>query len=410
MTHVNTVYKPHVLIAISSLLIGGTEIQTLSVVEVLVNAGYRVTVCCYYEYHELIVTQFEAAGAEVVRLRLQRCPSGSGFARFFKLMKSLVIYFKNINPEIVHVQYITPGLIPIVAARLAGIHTVLGTVHYAWNYTCGIKAKLLLKVAAQLCTAFICVSEGAERSWFVSSNVYNSELLCKSKHFTICNAVDTERVETIVMATDRLLVRKCYCIPDNAPVIGIVGRLDIQKGHSVILDALPSIMEKFPTCVLLVIGGGSEREQLQNKALCLGIDHSIRWIGECPQEEVFELYSVMDMLVMPSFSEGLPLTAVEAMAAHLPVIGTEVGGVPEVIDHGVTGYLVKPGDCLALAASIVKLLQDPALSHMLGKNGSAKAKEKHSIDRFSKLMLGAYQQFSTRRNHVTAATKSSLRM
>jgi glycosyltransferase involved in cell wall biosynthesis len=385
--------KTHVLIAIPSLLLGGTEIQTLSVVKVLIAAGYKVSVCCYYESADSVSAEYKAAGAEVVLMGLKRSRNGFGITAAATLLRSLMLLFREKAPAIVHAQYITPGLIPILAARLAGIETIFGTVHFAWTPAYGNKARLMLRTAARLCTAFFCVSRGAEMSWFGSGAVREPRNEDR-KHYTIHNAVDLAGIDAAVRSADRGRLREHYRIPDNVPVIGAVGRLDVQKGHSVLLDALAAVMRDVPNCLILIAGAGPERTKLEEKARHHGIDHAIRWAGSCPQQKVFELYSVMDMLVMPSASEGFGLSAAEAMAACLPVIGTGVGGLSEVIAHGVTGYLVRPGDSADLAAAIVELLRNPERGRALGKEGRARVEEKFSMPRFAETMLNAYERFS----------------
>ena len=116
--------KPsQVLICIPMLLVGGTEMQSLNLVRVLVSNGYQVTVCCYYEHEELMVSGFRSTGAKVILMNLKR--SGG----LFNLIRELMKLFRSSQPNIVHVQYVAPGLIPIIAAKLSGLRTVFSTVH-----------------------------------------------------------------------------------------------------------------------------------------------------------------------------------------------------------------------------------------------------------------------------------------
>jgi glycosyltransferase involved in cell wall biosynthesis len=386
-----------ILIAIPVLLLGGTEVQTLSVVRTLVATNYRVSVCCYYEFDDTVVKRFKTEGVEVILLGLSRSREKFGMTAILTLIQSLVALFRKQRPDIVHVQYLAPGLIPIIAARLAGVKTVFATVHIAGEAAYGGKAKFLLHCAARLCTAFICVSKGVEEFWFGDSMVLESNTnLGRRKHFTIYNSVETEKIRRIADATDRKALRQELGIPPDAPVIGIVGRLAEQKGHTLLLDAFATVVAQSPEVVLLVVGEGPLRPTLAEQADHLGIGRSVYWMGRQSQEEVFRLYATMDIFVMPSLYEGFGLTAAEAMAAGLPVIGTRVDGLSEIIADGETGILIPPGDINTLARSMLTLLWQPANRKVMGENGRRRVEQLFSSEEFGRSMITAYTAFASR--------------
>ncbi|MGD1074625.1 MAG: glycosyltransferase, partial [Thermodesulfovibrionales bacterium] len=220
----------HVVIAIPVLFVGGTEIQTLDLVKVLKSGGYQVSVCCYYEYDDSMVQEIQAAGARAILMGLDRTDG------LFHLARKLMGLFKELNPDIVHVQYIAPGLVPVVAARLSGISTVFATVHQP-GHVYGRKAKLLVRVAARLCSAFFCNSRAVEESWFGDSALFTSEDLDeRRRHFTVYNGVDIDQISEIVNAVDRNELKHSLGMGDN-PVVGIVARLRSEKGHTILLAA-----------------------------------------------------------------------------------------------------------------------------------------------------------------------------
>lgn len=379
-----TICKKTVFISMPVLLVGGTEVQTLSLLRTLTDAGYSVTVCCYYEYDQSMVDRFEKAGAKVHLMKYERAQG------LWYLAIGLIRLFREIKPDIIHVQYLAPGLLPIIASRLYGIKTVFATVHIAGSIAYGIKAKFLLRLAARFCTAFFCVSKGVEEFWFGSSKVFNPDkFILGRRHYTIYNAVETDRIVTTIKETNKARLKVSLGIGENT-VIGIVGRLAHQKGLAVMLDALFSIVQDFPDLILLVIGRGPDREGLEQKAKSLKIDRNIKWLGEKGQEEVFELYGIMDIFVMPSLYEGFGLTAAEAMAASLPVVATKVDGLTEVIEDGVTGLLVPPGDTSGLVDSIMRLLSDKELSTRMGQEGKRRIQELFSLEKFKTCWLAAY--------------------
>ena len=383
----------HVVIGLPVLLVGGTEVQTLSLVRVLLSGGYRVTVCCYYEFDEDVVLWFREAGAEILLLRLVRDRQQFGFGTMLHLVTSLFTMFRKIRPDIVHVQYLAPGLIPILAARLARVPAIITTVHIAGSIVYGKKAKMLLRIAALFCTRFICVSRGVEEFWFGDSEVFDPDNVNKGrKHFTVYNAIDTVAIANVVSAVDKYKMKEMLGIAGR-PVIGIVGRLAHQKGHTVLLDAMAEVIREFPTVVLMIIGEGPERQKLGEKASALNINKNILWMGAQTQNKVFEFYAIMDIFAMPSLYEGFGLTAAEAMAAGVAIVGTKVEGLSEVIEDGVSGYLVPVNDDRALAGALIQLLNNPALARSMGRNGHDRVSRLFSMERFRASMIGIYNTF-----------------
>lgn len=375
----------HVLIGTPVLLVGGTEAQIFSLAKTLISAGYKVSVCCYYEYDVEMVSRFKATGADVLLLKCDRAEG------LLHLAKELVRFFKEMKPAIVHIQYVAPGFIPIIAGRLAGIKIIFATVHqpgrvYGW------KAKFLLRTAAKLCTAFFCVSKSVEESWFGTSKLFDPQQQLKGKrdHYAIYNAVDIDRIATIARSVDRNELKRSLGLGDK-PVIGIVGRLRCEKGHALLLDSMVEVVNKIPEAMLVVVGDGPDRMSLELRAKSVGLEHNVLWIGQKPAEEVFRLYAIMDVAVVPSHFEGFGLAAAEAMAASLPVVASNVDGLSEIVEDGVTGYLVAAGDSSLLSKRIIALLQDTEKAKKLGQNGFARVKEKFSVDQYSRNILSLYE-------------------
>jgi len=386
--------RKQVLIATPVLLLGGTEIQMLSLVRVLSKAGHRVAICCYYESDQSVVAQFKEAGAEVFLLHLQRSNGRFGPLKIWKLIRELISTFNEYQPNIVHVQYLAPGLIPIVAARLAGVHSVFATVHIAGSIAYGLKAKLLLRTAAKLTTAFMCVSQGVEKFWFGDSNLFDPEKPRSHRnHFTIYNAIDFSRITEISRGVDRNELRNSFAVNDHL-VIGVVGRLTRQKGHTILLDALVEVVKKVQATMLFIIGDGPDKAQLQERAKRLGLDQYIKWFGALPQEEVFRLYTAMDVFVMPSLYEGFGLTAAEAMAVGLPVVGTRVDGLSEIINDGVTGYLLQVGDAHGLANALIDLLSNEEKRKTVGERGKERIQELFTMQHFVRSIISVYEHLS----------------
>lgn len=375
-----------VIIAIPVLLVGGTEMQTINLVRTLVDNCCDVTVCCYYDHEACMIAAMEGVGARVVLLGLSR---SSGL---WHLIRRLARFFSEHHPDIVHVQYIAPGLIPILAARFAGVSTIFATMHQPGR-TYGWKAKLLLRCAAWLSTVFFCNSLSVERSWFGWAVLFDPQNTAHSKHCTIYNAVDVEHISHIAEGTDRTLLRATLEL-GNQPVVGVVGRLRWEKGQSVLLEAIAVALRRVPSLQLLVVGDGPDRQELQIQAERLNITDNVRWLGQQNANEVFRLYSIMDVVVVPSIFEGFGLVAAEAMAAGRPVVGSEVDGLAEVIANHETGMLVPPQNADALSEALVSLIEFPETAAVMGSKGLRRVAAQFSFEKFSKHTIAAYAAYS----------------
>ena len=158
----------------------------------------------------------------------------------------------------------------------------------------------------------------------------------------------------------------------GAPTIVCVGRLSPEKGQTGLLRAFVRVCAKHPDAVLRMVGDGPDRDALQQLASELGIDGAVTFVGRLPEQETLAEIARADMLVLPSFMEGLPIVLMEAMALGVPVISSRVAGIPELVSEGKTGLLFAPSDWDELAQCIERLLSDEALGETLARNGKWK--------------------------------------
>lgn len=373
------------------LLAGGTEIHTLNLATALTAAGYKTTVCCYYEYDQDMVRRFEKTGSEVFLMKQKRAEG------LWQLTTKLISQFRTRKPDFVHVQYIAPGLVPVVAARIAGIRTVFATVHQPGRVY-GLKEKLLLQTAAMLCNIFFCVSKSVEESWFGRSEVFNPTLpQHRRNHFTLYNAVDVDAISSAVSSAESRGLKEAIGL-SGKKVIGFAGRLRREKGLDILLNAMPQVLKSYPDAVLVVVGDGPDREVLTKKAEALKITSQVIWAGQKTREEVFQFYRIMDVMAVPSLFEGFGLAAAEAMAAGVPVVGAKVDGLTEIVEDTRSGLLFPAGNSHALSAALIKLLGDTEESKRIGLNAQIRVRELFSPDRFSRQYLSAYERFFANRS------------
>jgi glycosyltransferase involved in cell wall biosynthesis len=357
---------------------GGTEIATLRLAEALVDGGAEVELLCFYEFDHAIVQSVADADVNVSLMKRQRRSGLINLLELASLTFAIRRHLRKTRPSVVHVQYVTPGLVPVVAARLAGTRRIFATVHQSGSQY-GFTAHAMLRCAALLCSRFLCISNAVEQSWFGSV-----------KDGTIYNCVEVNRIRQASEKADQDALLDDLQLPLGVPVIGVVARLHPVKGIDFCLDALTQLHESISDFRLVIVGDGPARSDLTRRAESLNLASKIKWLGNRPQAEVFQLFSIMDIVVVPSRSEGLGLTAIEAGAAGKPVIATNVDGLPEVIEDGRTGLLIEFGDCAALAEAMRKLIGSADLRREYGNCAANAMRQRFSVDAYRQAILELY--------------------
>ncbi|HXD41995.1 MAG TPA: glycosyltransferase family 4 protein [Ramlibacter sp.] len=193
--------------------------------------------------------------------------------------------------------------------------------------------------------------------------------------------VPAHRVEIVINGVPAPTERRRQSGPDRTQRVLFLGNLSERKGISDLLGALAR--PGFDVSRLQVIfAGGGDVAAYQAKARALGVDGFVRFEGWCDQDKVARLLAASDLLVLPSYDEGLPLVILEALAHGVAVACTPVGEIPSVLTHGVNAYFVPPGDVAGLAAGLQQVLGDPELLEALGRNGRALYEQRFSLPRF----------------------------
>ncbi|HNQ51516.1 MAG TPA: glycosyltransferase family 4 protein [Candidatus Omnitrophota bacterium] len=168
-----------------------------------------------------------------------------------------------------------------------------------------------------------------------------------------------------ITADERRALRASIGLADG-PVVGLIARLSDVKGHQYLIHAMKLVLNRHPDAQLLIVGEGPMERRLKDLVSALKIERSVFFIPTVPGTA--RMLSVMDVYVLPSLKEGLGLSLMEAMAAGLPCIGSDVGGIRSLIRAGTTGLLVKPADPAGLALAIGQLLSDPESARRMGEN------------------------------------------
>ena len=190
-------------------------------------------------------------------------------------------------------------------------------------------------------------------------------------------------------------IRSQLNIPEDIPVVIHIGRLCKHKGQHLLLQAAANLHQLGQEVVYLIVGKDLEQDgaylnYLKDLAQELGINKSVHFLGH--RADTPQLLALSDLLVLPSYTEGLPLVILEAMAAGLPVVATPVGGIPEVVIHQETGLLVPVEDVQALRDAIIKLLQNPLLKYEMGNKGLEMVNENFSLEKMCEQVFDIYEK------------------
>jgi len=199
----------------------------------------------------------------------------------------------------------------------------------------------------------------------------SKELLEKAREFGVFpkgykyipNGVDVDKFAP----KENIFVFDKIGVNNNVPTILSARRLEPKNGVEYLIRALPLIIDRIPDTKLIIVGDGSQRDYLQNIAKQLNVFDSIVWFGARDNSEMSDVYNSVDVVALPSLQEATSITGLEAMACGKPLVGTEVGGIPEIILKNITGYLVPPRDVSKLAEKIVMVLSNSKRRKELGQ-------------------------------------------
>jgi len=182
-------------------------------------------------------------------------------------------------------------------------------------------------------------------------------------------------------------------------VVGVVGRLSLEKGQTYLIEAMPDIVRRFPKTLLLIVGDGPLEGELRRQVRALKLDANVEFAGFIPHSHIWKQWQRIDIAVVPSIHDACPVVTLEAMTAGLPLVGTNVGGIPEVALDGVTAIIVPPRDPVALRNAVIHLLERPADAVEMGRQGRLRALSEFDLSRFVERHANIYRRLTRRSFH-----------
>lgn len=328
------------------------------IAEVLKNRSNR------YDYHVLCLVEggllqeeIEAGGVPVTIL-------GRRNSHDLHHAVALYMWFRQYKPKVVHTHLFTADAWGRTFAWLARVPGIFSTVHStnAW------KSKVHLSVdrfLSKFSNAVIACTDEVKTTIELQG-------ISGAKVISIANGVDLQRIDDAPLVD----VRTDYAIPDDTVVFALVGRLHQAKGHSDLLPVLQQLHQQDKKFVCLFVGEGELEETLKQDVQRLGLSDHVVFTGF--RKDVIGILKALDFLVMPSRWEGLPISLLESMACQSPVLASRVGGIPDVIEHGVDGMLFNQGSAKELESALNLLIDDSDLRLRLATAGLQKILNKYS--------------------------------
>lgn len=330
-----------VLQVVGNAIVGGMESCVLRLVERLPRECFEVTVLCPFESR--FTEALRELGLDVLVTPMPEELSWPSLQMACALVEAQAI-------DVLHAHMTNAHLLAGLAGRLTG-RPVLTTIHARQLATQDIEVQRLV---------------GSHVSVVCRHSYYHALGLGIEPGLLACipNGVDTARFAPDGDGGARAGLRAAFGIDADRPLVGFVGRLSPEKGPEVFLRAVLLLHGLLPAAHFVVVGDGPLREELQDFVARFALGERTHFAGT--RDDMPAVYRELDALVSSSHSEAMPLALMEAMASGVPVIATRVGGVPDLIDQGRTGWLVGPRDFEGLADRVAHTLRTPGLRRAMG--------------------------------------------
>lgn len=350
-----------VLYLVPDLGVGGAERHVTTLMPALDPRRFEPSVICIGEEGALFA-DLKAAGVAAKALHRRK---RQAFATLWDLVGEL----RRAAPDVVIMRGYNAEVLGRVAARIAGVPTSIVWVHNHGDTEPRDRLRRVVdRVLDRVTDAYFGVAR-AQRDYLMGDLSYPAQ-----KITIVHNGVDPAMFDP---TDDRQAVADLG-IADDEPVIGILAAMRPEKDHRLFLEAAALVLEETPTAKFLIVGDGVARQDLEQRARELGIGDHVVFTGS--RFDVPQLLRSLDVFVLCSYSvECFPMALLEAMAAGRPAVCTAVGGIPEMITDGETGFLVPPHNAEALAEGIGRVLDDPGLRRRMGQSARRRVETEFSL-------------------------------
>ncbi len=344
--------RPRLMLFTDSFIHGGTERQFVQALLHLDRAKYEIFVGCLKRRGPFL-PEVAALGLPIFEFPIPSLHHLATARWFWRLVR----FLRSNRIDIVHAFDFYTGAFAVPAARVAGVPVAIASQRSLLSSRTFLR-RGVVRLTCMLANGIVANSRAAGAPWANPRSAGSLQLI------SIPNSIDLGKFRSALPA---LQVRNQLGIAEKTPLVGTLAALRPEKDVSTFLRAAVRVSAEMPESRFLVIGDGSEREGLEGLAKDLGLAGRIFFVGDC--RDVADLLATLDVFVLSSGSESCPNAVLEAMAMSRPVIATKVGGLPELIEEGRSGYLVGAGDSMAMSRRILELLRDRNLRRGMGEEG-----------------------------------------
>jgi lipopolysaccharide/colanic/teichoic acid biosynthesis glycosyltransferase/glycosyltransferase involved in cell wall biosynthesis len=393
--------RPKIVRVIARLNVGGPALHV-----VLLNAGLR-----RLGFSPLLVTGQEAASEGSLHVYAAMhgvtpivIPEMAGElsvnARDLRALIKIYRLLRRERPTFVHTHTGKAGVLGRIAAIVAGVPIILHTFHghVLHGYYGPVKTWLLRRLEWALARRTDCIVTVSEA---VKRDLIEYGIASADRITVVPVGIDLEPFLTSARHSRKF--RSGLGIPEPSPLIGIVGRIVPIKDHRLFCDAAALIVARHPAARFVVVGDGVLRTEIESYAQTLGLARRVVFSGW--RRDLPDVYSDLDVLVITSRNEGTPVAAIEAMASRCPVVATRVGGVPDLIEDGSTGLLVRYRDAAELSESVLRLLDDASLVERLTAAAQARVRAEFTSTRLVTDIAALYERLLERRRIAISARR-----
>ncbi|GBD96427.1 MAG TPA: glycosyltransferase family 1 protein [Nitrospirae bacterium] len=350
---------------------GGQENRTLHESIGLKALGQRILILC--QPSGILGEKAETRGIEVRRCRMRKSYD-------ILAIKYILDLIKTENIDIINTHSGKDTLLAGIAGRLSARKPlIVRTRHLALPITSRFTYRYLSH-------RIVTVSEYV-RQYLIGEGIPEKQVTA------VPTCVDLTKFDPEKTKEN---LREDMGVERDTPLVGTVSILRRKKGHHILIDAIPLILKKVPDAVFVFAGNGPQKQNILNKIKSLGLENKVFMLGL--RNDVPAILKSIDLFVLPTFQEALGTSFLEAMAMGKPVVGTNVGGVGEVIKNGLNGFLIEPDSPRAVAEAIIKLLEDKESAKKMGIEGRKMVERNFSVEKMCREMLDLYSSLSERKN------------
>jgi glycosyltransferase involved in cell wall biosynthesis len=350
---------------IDSLRVGGAETLALS----FVRKHDRARIELYVAYLQAV--EGDHLEEDLREAGVKTFLVGAKNLRDWRAFHRLLGFVRGEQIDLIHAHLTYSAIWASLLSRFTRVPSV-ASLHVAPQEggRSGLRERILRFALNRWASAAVMVSAALGRE-------YAARGLHEAKLRTVHNGIEGERFRRPREEARDVLGRE-FGIEADAPVVATVCVLRAPKGVDYLLRAIPSILQRVPNARFLIVGHGEMRESWGRLAEELGVGEAVIWAGHRADVDTF--LSGCDLFVLPTLADAFPTVLLEAMAASVPAVASAVGGVPEIVEDGVTGLLVPPRDSSALATAVTRILGDAQLRESMRKAARASAEQKFTTE------------------------------